>query len=123
MAALAEMERGLVSERTQIGMDQLKATHKKFTQSIYGWDVDENGSLKPNWFEQNVIDFMIWQIDVNGLSYSGVARALNRQGIKGKRGGRWYSSGVSRIVQYEFHNERTKFPHPANWGSKVWHRK
>ena len=123
MAALAEMERGLVSERTQIGMDQLKATHKKFTQSIYGWDVDANGSLKPNWFEQNVIDFMIWQIDVNGLSYSGVARALNRQGIKGKRGGRWYSSGVSRIVQYEFHNERKKFPHPANWGSKVWHRK
>ena len=45
MAALAEMERGLVSERTQIGMDQLKATHKKFTQSIYGWDVDENGSF------------------------------------------------------------------------------
>ncbi len=123
MAALAEMERGLVSERAQIGMDQLKATHKKFTQSIYGWDVDANGSLKPNWFEQNVIDFMIWQIDVNGLSYSGVARALNRQGIKGKRGGRWYSSGVSRIVQYEFHNERKKFPHPANWGSKVWHRK
>ena len=119
MAALAEMERGLVSERTQISMDHLKATHKKFTQSIYGWDVDANGSLKPNWFEQNVIDFMIWQIDVNGLSYSGVARALNRQGIKGKRGGRWYSSGVSRIVQYEFHNERKKFPHPANWGSKV----
>ena len=104
-------------------MNQLKATHKKFTQSIYGWDVDENGSLKPNWFEQNVIDFMIWQIDVNGLSYSGVARALNRQGIRGKKGGKWYSSGVSRIVQNEFHNQRVNFPIPANYGEKHWHRK
>jgi len=52
MAGLAEMERGLISERTQVGMNQLKSSHKKFTDAIYGWDVDENGSLKPNWYEQ-----------------------------------------------------------------------
>ena len=123
MAALAEMERGLVSERTQLSMDHLKATHKQFTHSIYGWDVEENGSLKPNWFEQNIIDFMIWQIEVNGLSYSAVARALNKQGIKGKKGGKWYSASISRVVENKFHNERTNFPYPKNWGSKVWHRK
>ena len=123
MAALAEMERGLVSERTQLSMDHLKATHKKFTHSIYGWDVEENSSLKPNWFEQNIIDFMIWQIEVNGLSYSAVARALNKQGIKGKKGGKWYSASISRVVENKFHNERTNFPYPKNWGSKVWHRK
>ena len=121
MAALAEMERGLVSERTQIGMNQLKATHKKFTQSIYGWDADANGSLKPNWFEQNIIDYMDWQINVNGMSASAVARSLNAQGIFGKRGGKWHSSGVSRVMKNEFHNERVKFAHPKNWGSKVWH--
>ena len=33
MGAMAEMERGLISERTQIGMNQLKADHKKITQS------------------------------------------------------------------------------------------
>ena len=123
MAALAEMERGLVSERTQIGMNQLKATHKKFTQSIYGWDVDENGSLKPNWYEQNIIDYMVWQIDKNGLSYSAVARALNRQGVKGKNGGKWYGTGVSRTIQNEFHKERTKFTPPSIWGDRIWHRK
>ena len=53
-------------------MNQLKATHKKFTQSIYGWDVEVNGSLKPNWFEQNIIDYMDWQINVNGMSASAV---------------------------------------------------
>ena len=51
MAGLAEMERGFISERTQVGMNQLKSSHKKFTDAIYGWDVDENGSLKPNWDE------------------------------------------------------------------------
>jgi len=121
MAALAEMERGLISERTLIGMNQLKATHKKFTQSIYGWDADANGSLKPNWFEQNIIDYMDWQINVNGMSASAVARSLNAQGIFGKRGGKWHSSGVSRVMNNEFHNERLNFPHPKNWGSKVWH--
>jgi len=122
MAALAEMERGLISERTLIGMNQLKATHKKFTQSIYGWDADANGSLKPNWFEQNIIDYMDWQINVNGMSASAVARSLNAQGIFGKRGGKWHSSGVSRVMNNEFHNERLNFPYPKNWGSKVWHR-
>mgnify|MGYP007008427974 CR=1 FL=1 len=33
-----------------------------------------------------VIDFMFWQIEANGLSYSAVARALNKQGIKGSSG-------------------------------------
>jgi hypothetical protein len=102
-------------------MDHLKATHKQFTHSIYGWDVEENSSLKPNWFEQNIIDLMDWQINVNGMSASAVARSLNAQGILGKRGGKWHSSGISRVMNNEFHNERTKFPHPANWGSKVWH--
>ena len=42
MAAMAEKERGLISERTKEGMAQLRAIHKKFTHSVYGWDVDEN---------------------------------------------------------------------------------
>jgi hypothetical protein len=29
--------------------------------------------------------------------------------------------GFSRVMKNEFHNERTKFPHPKNWGGKVWH--
>ena len=122
IGAMAEMERGLISERTQEGMNQLKAMNKKFTQSIYGWDVEANGSLKPNWFEQNIIDLMDWQINVNGMSASAVARSLNAQGILGKRGGKWHSSGVSRVMNNEFHNERLNFPQPKNWGSKVWHR-
>ena len=63
VGAMAEMERGLISERTQEGMNQLKAMNKKFTQSIYGWDETEFGDLTPNWNEQNVIDYMSWQLE------------------------------------------------------------
>jgi len=83
MAALAEMERGLISERTQMGMDQLKKTHKKFTQSIYGWDVDANGALTPNWNEQDVIDYMVWQVKINGMSLNQVSRSLNLKRYQG----------------------------------------
>ena len=123
MAALAEMERGLIAERTQMGMNQLRATHRKFTQSIYGWDVDVTGALIPNWYEQNVIDYMYWQLNANGMSATAVARSLDTKGVKGKRGGKWQSGGVSRTVENDFHKERLKFPHPKNWGNKVWHRK
>ena len=122
MAALAEMERGLIAERTQMGMNQLKATHRKFTQSIYGWDVDVTGALIPNWDEQNAIDYMDWQMNVNGMSAAAVARSLNAKGVKGKRGGKWQSAGIIRTIENDFHDERLKFPHPKNWGNKVWHR-
>ena len=122
VGAMAEMERGLISERTQEGMNQLKATHQKFTQSLYGWNVKEDGSLYPNWNEQDVIDYMHWQINVNGMSASAVARNLNQLNIKGKRGGKWYSSGVLRIMNNIFHKQRNSFPQPKNWGNRAWHR-
>ena len=121
MAAMAEMERGLISERTLEGMIQLKANHRKFTHSIYGWDVDKNGMLIPNWNEQNNIDYMVWQMVKNGMSASSVARSLNKQGIRGKRGGEWQGNAITRTVKYPFHLERNKFPYPKNWGTRPWH--
>ena len=122
MGAMAEMERGLISERTQEGMNQLKATHQKFTQSIFGWNAQEDGSLTPNWFEQNVIDFMAWQVNENGMSATAVARFLNKKGLKGKRGGKWHGSGVLRTIRNQFHMQRNRFPKPKDWGKQIWQR-
>ena len=122
VGAMAEMERGLISERTQEGMNQLKATHQKFTQSIFGWNANEDGSLTPNWFEQNVIDFMAWQVNENGMSATAVARYLNKKGLKGKRGGKWHGSGVLKTIRNIFHNQRHSFPQPKIWGDKIWQR-
>ena len=122
VGAMAEMERGLISERTQEGMNQLKAMNKKFTQSIYGWDETEQGTLVPNWNEQNVIDYMYWQVEKNGMSATSVAKHLNKEGLKGKRGGNWSSTSVLKVLRNSFHERRRKFPNPEKWGSKVWHR-
>ena len=121
VGAMAEMERGLISERTQEGMNQLKAMNKKFTQSIYGWDETEFGDLTPNWKEQNAIDYMSWQLS-NGMSATAIARQLNREGLKGKRGGKWSSGSVLNVVRNTFHERRRKFPNPSKWGNQVWHR-
>ena len=119
---IAEMERGLISERTQEGMDQLKAQNKRFTESIFGWDVDANGMLIPNWYEQDLIDWMDWQIEDNGMSAAAVARSLNSRGITGKRGGRWQGQSVKRTISHKFHENRANFPHPSRWGIMPWHR-
>jgi len=120
--AIAEMERGLISERTQEGMEQLKAQNKRFTESIFGWDVDANGMLIPNWNEQDSIDWMDWQIEVNGMSAAAVARSLNARGITGKRGGQWQGQSVKRTISHTFHTNRMDFPFPSKWGTMPWHR-
>ena len=119
---IAEMERGLISERTQEGMEQLKAQNKRFTESIFGWDVDVNGMLIPNWYEQDLIDWMDWQIEVNGMSAAAVARSLNARGITGKRGGQWQGQSVKRTTSHAFHTNRQNFPFPSKWGNMPWHR-
>ena len=122
MAALAEMERGLISERTQEGMAYLKDNHLQFTRVIYGWDAKADGSIVPNWKEQALIDYMAWQMQKNGMSATSVARSLNKKGIVGKLGGKWTSSTVLRAVRNDYHTERTCFGYPEYWGSKPWHR-
>ena len=122
MGALAEMERGLISERTIEAMNQLRATNKQFTKSIFGWDVDENGMFVPNWTEQDYIDYMAWQINENGMATAALARSLNKRGIKGKRGGKWQGNSITRTINNDFHTKRLKFQAPSWWGSKPWHR-
>ena len=122
MGAMAEMERGLISERTQEGMNQLKATNQRFTHSIFGWDAQEDGSLVPNWREQNAIDVMAWQVNENGMSATAVARNLNKRGLKGKRGGKWHGASVLRTIRNDFHMQRNNYPKPKNWGKPIWQR-
>ncbi len=123
VAALAEMERGLISERTRDGMEYLRRNKKRFTHSIYGWNVRKDGSLVPNWKEQDAIDYMVWQMEGNDMSATSVARSLNKRGLKGKKGGKWQGGDVIRTVYNDFHMSRNDFPLPSKWGKRPWHRK
>ena len=122
IAALAEMERGLISERTRAGMGYLRDNHLRFTKDIYGWDVEEDGSIKPNWLEQSRIDYMYWQMRANRMSAYSVARSMNYKGRLGKKGGKWTSSSVKRVVGNNLHRTRRAHKSPSWWGKRTWHR-
>ena len=121
VASFSELERGLISERTREGMAYLKDNHMRFTRSMYGWDVMPDGTIRPNWKEQNHIDYMVW-MRKNGMSAHAIAKANNEKGKRGKNGGKWAAGTVLSVTRNEYHRERTKFPRPKSWGNRPWHR-
>ena len=122
IASVAQLERGLIAERTKEAMNYLMSRGRKFTRSIYGWNVNKNGRLKPNWNEQSRIDFMYWQIKTNGATATMVAKMANKKGWKGKLGGEWYAQSVLNVIRNKFHTNRDRFEYPEKWGDKSWHR-
>ena len=94
------------AKRTKKAMDDLKKNKRTFTESMYGWDAKKDGSLAPNWKEQNNIDWMKKQLD-SGLSAASVARKMTDEGVSGKKGGKWNSSSVLRVIRNDFHNTRS----------------
>jgi len=123
IASVAQLERGLIAERTKEAMNYLMSRGRKFTRSIYGWNVKKNGRLKPNWNEQSRIDFMYWQIKKNGATATMVAKMANKKGWKGKLGGEWYAQSVLNVIRNKFHSNRDRFNYPERWNERPWHRK
>ncbi len=107
------------AKKTKKGMANLKKTGKKFTGSIYGWNEagDKVGTLKPNWKEQHNIRVMENLLKEN-FSAGAIAKQLNALGIKGKRGGKWQSGAVKRVVGNDFHKSATLKSQP--WKIPKW---
>ena len=122
IASLAELERGLISERTREAMQYLRKNGMRFTKSIYGWDVNGKGRLKPNWTEQSRIAFMRWQMRTNEVSATKVAMMANKRKWPGKNGGKWFAGTVIKVTQNPFHRNMRRFPRPEGWGGMPWHR-
>jgi len=98
------------AKKTKKGMNNLKNKGKKFTGSIYGWNNDKD-ELKPNWKEQHNIIVMRNLLKKN-FSAGSIAKQLNALGIKGKRGGKWQSGAVKRVVENNFHKTALGKPSP-----------
>jgi DNA invertase Pin-like site-specific DNA recombinase len=120
VAALAEMERGQISERTKLAMNYLKENCKVFCYDIFGWDKTEEGNIVPNWSEQDVIAWMKWAYHTQGKTSTWIANHLNEKSVKGKRGGSWQGGTVMRTMRYDFHEKAEKFPKPDWWNSRKW---
>ena len=114
------LSRKQVSKLTKESMKKLKSEKRVFTGAVFGWDNQKNGTMKPNWKEQETIDMMRYFYHEKKQSFSFIAKWLNANDVKGKRGGTWQSSGVSRVVRNGFHASRNDFKKPKWFLNKTY---
>jgi site-specific DNA recombinase len=98
-AALAEMERRLIGERTKAALSHKRSRNEKTGGDIpYGYDLTPAGILIKNETEQEVIRF-IRRLDRDGYSLRKICRELEKAGHLTKRGNVvWQPSTVAKIL-------------------------
>lgn len=98
-AALAEMERRLIGERTKAALAHKRSKSEKTGGDIpFGYDLAQ-GLLVKNEMEQRVIR-LIKRFHDQGLSLRGICSELERDGHKTKRGNaEWHPQSIAHIIK------------------------
>lgn len=87
MSALAEMERGIISERQ-------KDVHKDRRSRGIKWGVDMGPKNKtPEEIKQRILSER-----ASGASYRVIANSLNRDGIPTQNGRQWYATTIKNLL-------------------------
>jgi DNA invertase Pin-like site-specific DNA recombinase len=103
MAAMAQYERKAISERTRVALAAAKARGTKLGGWRGGPVVDHRQGTaakqeKAQAFNASVLQ-AIAEIQAGGASsLSQIALALNEQGVRTSRGGRWQPTQVARVL-------------------------
>ena len=98
IAAIAEMERSIIGERTKAVLQHKKANGEKTGGDVpYGYNADETGHLVKNKKEQRIIR-KVHQFRSKDWSLSRIARELNSKGYKTKKGKQWYPQTIKRVL-------------------------
>ncbi|MFL6843878.1 MAG: recombinase family protein [Allosphingosinicella sp.] len=103
MAAVAELEAGLTSQRTKAALQAAKVRGVKLG-GFRGVKVNPRSGLEARKvaagdFKARVMPVIRSILNGGVISASGVARALNAQGIKTRRGGDWTAQQVQRVME------------------------
>src|SRR5262249_38764165 len=96
LAAFAEFERNVISERTASALQFKKRSGMLYNHLPFGFNA-EGGNLVPDSTEQAVIARMKTLREA-GASYKTIADTLNGEGIPTKRNGTWASQTVKNIL-------------------------
>lgn len=101
MAAVAQLEAGLISERTKAALAAAKERGRALG-GFRGFKVDpalgrDAKAAKADDFAAQVAP-LIRELQANGVSLRGVATELNARGVPTPRGGEWTAVQVSRIM-------------------------
>ncbi len=98
LAALAEMEREQISERTRFALDHKRSKGERLGTTPYGFETTEDGRMIPIRAEQEALGY-IAELRREGMPYATIAEHLNAEGIPTKRGKRWYASTVASLIK------------------------
>ena len=98
VAALAQWERENLAERVKLGMGQMVRERKRpGGPPPFGYFL-ANGQLHPHPEEAKLVKAMFRQYAL-GYSPKQIAEEANRQGFRGKNGGRWSPGAVLRLLK------------------------
>lgn len=97
IAALGQMERKQIGERTKAALAHKKAMGEKYAPVPFGYKEIE-GRLEVVKHEALLVA-EINQKRAAGYTLQSIAHYLNEKGVMGKQGGKWYASSVSCILK------------------------
>jgi DNA invertase Pin-like site-specific DNA recombinase len=100
LAAVAQLERDMIAERTAAALATIRAKGRKTGGRFapFGFDADAAGNLAPNAREQATLD-RIASMHRDGFSLRAIAAALEADGIVTKSGGtRWAAKTVASAL-------------------------
>lgn len=100
LAALAELERNVVSERTRDALQNKKSQGHRIGTVPFGFSLaTDQSSLVQNDHEQSILQ-IISHLRVKGKSYEAIATHLNQQGHTTRRGGLFKRQNVHQVLAY-----------------------
>lgn len=100
MAALGQMERKQIGERTATALSFKRSRGEKTGGDVpYGYDLAPSGALSPSPREQEALG-LIHELKGKGHSLRSICRELEKEGYKTKKGkGIWHPQGVKQILE------------------------
>ncbi|HEY6345101.1 MAG TPA: recombinase family protein [Bryobacteraceae bacterium] len=96
LAAFAEFERNIISERTVAALRHKRAHGQVFNHAPYGFD-GVDGALVLNAAEQAILE-RLKALRKAGNSYSRIAKELNAEDVPSKTGGIWHPFSVQKVL-------------------------
>ena len=95
-AALAEMEREIIGERTRDVLQRKKANGEFYGHVPFGFKRFK-GKLLNHDAEQKIV-LAVLGMREKGLNYSRISRELNHMGLKTNKGKKWHPQTVKNVV-------------------------
>lgn len=97
MAAVAEMERGMIQERTAEGRRKRRLQGKRIGSVPFGYSLGPNNALVPIRKQQETLGIILRLRD-QGRAYHVIAAYLNDRRMLSQAGGSWYASNVKSVI-------------------------